>query len=70
MPLGRTRATLKGIDPYRDRQVNLLRVDAYNPLVLADLYEEAPLEAQTEKLAGAFVQGLELLPELVNALSV
>lgn len=69
LPLGRTRATLKGIDPYHDRQVNLLRVDAYNPFILADLYEEARLEAQIEELAGAFVQGLELLPELVNELS-
>jgi len=69
LPLGRTRATLKGIDPYHDRQVNLLRVDAYNPFSLADLYEEARLEAQIQVLAEAFLQALRLLPEMVNVLS-
>lgn len=68
LPLGRTRGTLKGMDPYHDRHVNVLRIETFNPLSLAEVSDERQIQERAERLAEDLLKAIRLLPRIGTAL--
>lgn len=62
--LGRTRGTLKGIDTYHAREVNLLRVEVPALQELNQAAHPDALQTASEKVAEELTQAVKLLPEL------
>lgn len=66
--LGRTRSTLKGIDAYHSREVNLLRIEM--PEMQRVLYASSmtEFEESVERLADALIRAIGLLPVIEGKL--
>ncbi|MCS7162940.1 MAG: hypothetical protein NZ958_06435 [Bacteroidia bacterium] len=65
LPLNRTRATLKGISPLRERQINLLRIECSLAEVLSARSEGALEEALRPVLA-TLQAALSCLPQIIH----
>jgi len=64
-PLGRTRGTLKGIDSYHAREVNLIRIELPEMQELLTVRSAEAFQELTEKLSKDLADALHLLP-LIN----
>jgi hypothetical protein len=56
------------MDPYHDRHVNVLRIETFNPLSLAEVSDERQIQERAERLAEDLLKAIRLLPRIGTAL--
>lgn len=66
--LGRTRGTLKGIDTYHAREVNLLRIELPEMQQLLKMRDAETFQASVQKVATDLMDAIELLPAISERL--